>query len=99
MRRVVTITVTYGSPGRGVVLNAVLVAASYLARKGIEPRILQVYSPGSETRVSVNGLDVPVDERLADSITEKVFEALMDEDAGEIKTGLRGVAGALFKGG
>ncbi len=78
-------------------MNAVLVAASYLMRKGVEPRILQVYSPGSETRVSVNGLEVPVDEKLVDSITEKVFEALMDEDAGEIRTGLRGVAGALFR--
>ncbi len=96
MRPVVTITVTYGSPGRGTVLNAVLVAASSLARRGIEPRILQVYSPGSETRVTVNGHEIPIDERLVDNIKEKVYESLMGEDASDVVVGLRGVAGAVY---
>ena len=96
MGRIVTITVTYGSPNKANVLNAVMVALSEVVKRGIEPRILQVYYPGSETIVTVNGRQVKVDESLHERIKEAIYESLIDEDVNDIvNLGIRGVAGAV----
>ncbi len=96
MGRVVTITITYGSPNKASVLNAVMVALSEVVKEGVEPRILQVYYPGSDTIVTVNGRQLRVDESLHERIKEAIYESLIDEDLNDIvNLGIRGVAGAV----
>ena len=79
-KAVVNITITYGSSIDAIVLNAVMVAASKLGKDGIEPRILQVYQPGAKLEVSVNGLEVDIDENLYEKIIETAYASLIEED-------------------
>ena len=79
-KAVVNITVTYGSSIDAIVLNAVMVAASELGRDGIEPRILQVYQPGADLKVSVNGVEIDIDENLHERIIETAYASLIEED-------------------
>ena len=74
------ITVTYGSSIDAIVLNAVMVAASELGKDGIEPRILQVYQPGAKLKVSVNGVEIDIDENLHEKIIETAYASLIEED-------------------
>jgi len=76
----VNITVTYGSSIDAIVLNAVMVAASELGKDGIEPRILQVYQPGAKLKVSVNGVEIDIDENLHEKIIETAYASLIEED-------------------
>ncbi len=97
MVRRVVIAVTYGSPSKSIVLNAVMVAVSDLVKEGIEPYIIQVYNPGSETYISVNGRRIEeIDEKLHERIKELVYETLIDEDLNGVRNYLlMGIAGAL----
>ncbi|NPA99231.1 MAG: hypothetical protein GXO43_07615 [Crenarchaeota archaeon] len=79
-KAVVNITVTYGSSIDAIVLNAVMVAASELGKDGIEPRILQVYQPGAKLKVSVNGVEIDIDENLHEKIIETAYASLIEED-------------------
>ena len=74
------ITVTYGSSIDAIVLNAVMVAASELGKDGIESRILQVYQPGADLKVSVNGVEIDIDENLHERIVETAYASLIEED-------------------
>lgn len=80
----VVITVTYGSPRESIILNAVMVAASELLKKGIEPEILQIYSPGATSHITVNGKQVKIDEKLHKTIQEVAYESLIEESAEEL---------------
>ncbi len=84
-KAVVNITITYGSSIDAIVLNAVMVAASELGKDGIESRILQVYQPGAKLKISVNGLEVDVDENLYEKIIETAYASLIEEDYSDHK--------------
>ena len=84
-KAVVNITVTYGSSIDAIVLNAVMVAASELGKDGIESRILQVYQPGAKLKISVNGVDVDIDENLYEKIIETAYASLIEEDYSDHK--------------
>ena len=79
-KAVANITVTYGSSIDAIVLNAVMIAASELGKDGIESRILQVYQPGADLKVSVNGVEIDIDENLHERIIETAYASLIEED-------------------
>ena len=72
----ILITITYGSIEDAYILETLYHIESELRKIGIEPTVLQVYMPGSKLRISVNGIELKLDENLLENIITTAIEAL-----------------------
>ncbi len=86
----VLITITYGNIEDAYILETLYHIESELRKIGIEPIILQVYMPGSKLRISVNGIELKLDENLLENVISTAIEALSLNNYVENKQYIKG---------
>ncbi len=78
------IIVSYGSFKRSVI-DSVLAIMADLVLNGVEPQLIQIYNPGSETAISVNGKSIKLEDIDSyEEIRDRVFEAVIGREIGVI---------------
>ncbi len=86
----VLITITYGKMEDAYILETLYHIESELKKIGIEPIILQVYMPGSKLRISVNGIELKLDENFLENIISTAIEVLSLNNYVENKQYIKG---------
>lgn len=86
----ILITITYGRMEDAYILKTLYYIEKELRKINIEPVILQVYIPGSKLRISVNGIELKLDDNLLENIISTAIEVLSLNNYIENKQYIRG---------
>jgi len=97
LKKPVWITLIYGDVEETKVFKDLFNALNDLRKLGLEPVIVQVFVPGSKLRINVNGVELSIDEKLAENIVSVALDTTISEDVIENYGFLKYVAASTEK--